>query len=132
MNPHDAVLAVEAGAHAIIVSNHGGRVLDEMAGSMDVLEDIVREVKGRIRILVDGGFRTGVDVLKAIALGADAVLIGRPVAIAAIGMGARGVTFYLNHLHHEFEQAMILTGCQNISEISRDLVKKNGSLATKL
>jgi isopentenyl diphosphate isomerase/L-lactate dehydrogenase-like FMN-dependent dehydrogenase len=132
MNPHDAVLAVEAGAHAIIVSNHGGRVLDEMAGSMDVLEDIIREVKGRIRILIDGGFRTGVDVLKALALGADAVLIGRPVAIAAIGMGARGVTFYLNHLHHEFEQAMILTGCQNISEISRDLVKKNGSLATKL
>lgn len=131
MNPHDAVLAVEAGAHAIVVSNHGGRVLDEMAGSMDVLEDIVREVKGRIRILVDGGFRTGVDVLKALALGADAVLIGRPIAIAAVGMGARGVSFYLERLHHEFEQAMILTGCQTVADISREIVKKNGAMPVR-
>ncbi|MCX7679703.1 MAG: alpha-hydroxy-acid oxidizing protein [Spirochaetes bacterium] len=132
MNPRDAVLAVEAGAHAIIVSNHGGRVLDEMAGSMDVLEDIVREVKGHIKILIDGGFRTGVDVIKALALGADAVLIGRPIAIAAVGMGSRGVTFYLKRLQHEFEQAMILTGCQTVQEISREIVHKNGALSLKL
>lgn len=131
MNPHDASLAVEAGAHAIVVSNHGGRVLDEMAGSMDVLEDIVREVKGRIRILVDGGFRTGVDVLKAVALGADAVLIGRPIAIAAVGMGSRGVSFYLERLHHEFEQAMILTGCQTVADISKEIVRKNGAVGVK-
>ncbi len=117
MNARDASLAVEAGAHAIIVSNHGGRVLDEMAGSMDVLEEIVREVKGRIRILIDGGFRTGVDVLKALALGADCVLIGRPLAIAAVGMGARGVSFYLANLKNELEQAMILTGCASVADI---------------
>ncbi len=125
MNAGDAALAVEAGAHAIIVSNHGGRVLDEMAGSMDVLDEIVAEVKGRIRIYIDGGFRTGVDVLKALALGADGVLIGRPVAIAAVGMGARGVAHYLEGLRRELEQAMILTGCGAVAEISPEAVKRN-------
>jgi len=126
MNVRDAIQAVEAGAHAIIISNHGGRVLDEMAGSMDVIEEIAGEVKGRIRILIDGGFRTGVDVLKALALGADAVLIGRPVAIAAVGMGARGVAFYLENIRRELEQAMILTGCGSVAEISPEIVKHNG------
>ena len=124
MNVRDSALAVEAGAHAIIISNHGGRVLDEMAGTVDVLEEIVREVKGHIRILIDGGFRTGVDVLKALALGAEFVLIGRPMAIAAVGMGARGVAYYLNSIKRELEQAMILTGCGSISDISGDIVRK--------
>jgi isopentenyl diphosphate isomerase/L-lactate dehydrogenase-like FMN-dependent dehydrogenase len=129
MTVRDAVLAVEAGAHGIVISNHGGRVLDEMAGTMDVLEEIVREVRGRIRIMIDGGFRTGVDVLKALALGADFVLIGRPVAIAAVGMGSRGVSFYLNSLRRELEQAMILTGCERISDISGDIVRRLGERA---
>ncbi len=124
MTVRDAALAVEAGAHGIVISNHGGRVLDEMAGTMDVLEEIVRAVRGHIRIMVDGGFRTGVDVLKALALGADYVLIGRPVAIAAVGMGARGVSFYLNSLRRELEQAMILTGCERIADISGDVVRR--------
>ncbi|HSV96367.1 MAG TPA: alpha-hydroxy-acid oxidizing protein [Spirochaetota bacterium] len=124
MTVHDAVLAVEAGAHGIVISNHGGRVLDEMAGTMDVLEEIVREVRGRIRIMIDGGFRTGVDILKALALGADFVLIGRPVAIAAVGMGARGVSFYLNSLRRELEEAMILTGSERIADISGDVVRR--------
>jgi len=93
---------------------------------MDVIEEIAGEVKGRIRILIDGGFRTGVDVLKALALGADAVLIGRPVAIAAVGMGARGVAFYLENIRRELEQAMILTGCGSVAEISPEIVKHNG------
>jgi 4-hydroxymandelate oxidase len=127
MNVRDAVMAVEAGAHAIVISNHGGRVLDEMVGSMDVLEEIVREVKGHIRILVDGGFRTGVDILKALALGAEYVLIGRPITIAAVGMCARGVSFYLSTLKRELEKAMILTGCSSVHEIPSDIVKKTNT-----
>jgi isopentenyl diphosphate isomerase/L-lactate dehydrogenase-like FMN-dependent dehydrogenase/biotin carboxylase len=126
MTVRDASMAVEAGAHAIIVSNHGGRVLDQMAGSMDVLEEIVREVRGHIRIMIDGGFRNGVDILKALALGAEFVLIGRPIAIAAVGMGARGVSFYLNTIKQELEQAMILTGCTSIADITPDIVRKIG------
>jgi len=124
MNVRDAVLAVEAGAHGIIVSNHGGRVLDEMAGSMDVLEEIVKEIKGHIHIMIDGGFRTGVDILKALALGAEYVMIGRPVTIAAVGMGVQGVSFYLNSLKKELIKAMILTGCSSIAGISPDIVRR--------
>ncbi|NMB65800.1 MAG: ATP-grasp domain-containing protein, partial [Spirochaetes bacterium] len=124
MNPRDAAMAVEAGAHAIVVSNHGGRVLDEMVGTMDVLEDIVREVRGHIHILIDGGFRTGVDILKALALGAEYVLIGRPVAIAAVGMGSEAVAYYLKSLQAELKKAMILTGCATIHDITGDIVRK--------
>jgi len=127
MNVRDAVMAVEAGAHAIVISNHGGRVLDEMVGAMDVIEEIVNEVKGHIRILIDGGFRTGVDVLKALALGAEYVLIGRPIIIAAVGMCVRGVSFYLSTLKRELEKAMILTGCSSVHEIPADIVKRTNS-----
>ncbi len=131
MNVRDAVMAVEVGAHGIVISNHGGRVLDEMVGSMDVLEEIAAAVKGHIKIIIDGGFRTGVDILKALALGADAVLIGRPIAIAAVGMGAAAVSYYLNGLRRDLEQAMILTGCNGISDITSDVVRKiNGKTLT--
>jgi len=123
MNVRDAALAVESGAHAIVVSNHGGRVLDEMVGTMDVLEDIVREVKGYIHIVIDGGFRTGADIVKALALGAEYVLIGRPVAIAAVGMGSEAVSYYLKTLQTELKKAMILTGCATITDISSDIVR---------
>lgn len=122
MTPRDAVAAAEAGAYGIIVSNHGGRVLDEMPGSMDVLASIIREVNGKLEVLVDGGFREGVDILKALALGAKAVCIGRPIAIAAVGMGAEGVTFYLNQLKKDLEKAMILTGCGDIPSITSEVV----------
>ena len=122
MNPREALMAVDAGAAAIVVSNHGGRVLDEMPGSMDVLDGIVKAVKGKAVIIVDGGFRTGVDVVKALAVGADLVLIGRPIAIAAVGMGADGVAFYINNLKSDFEKAMILTGTQKIGEITGDIL----------
>ncbi len=124
MNIRDAAMAVEAGAAAIVVSNHGGRVLDEMPGGMDVLEGIVKEVHGKISILIDGGFRTGVDILKAIAVGADQVLIGRPIAIATVGMGAEGVAFYINNLKNDLEKAMILTGSASVNTISRDIIFK--------
>jgi len=124
MNVKDAASAIKAGAYGIIVSNHGGRVLDEMMGSMDVLEQIKQEVKDDLVIIVDGGFREGVDILKALALGASAVLIGRPIAIAAVGMGSEGVSFYLNHLKKDLEKAMILTGCATIKDITSDIIKE--------
>lgn len=123
MTVWDAVAAVEAGAAAIIVSNHGGRVLDNMPGAIDVLPDIVSVVKKKIRILVEGGIRSGADVLKCIALGADAVLIGRPIAIAAFGAGIEGVEFYINSLRRELENSMILTGCRSIHDITLDVVR---------
>jgi isopentenyl diphosphate isomerase/L-lactate dehydrogenase-like FMN-dependent dehydrogenase len=124
MSAEDAVMAVEVGARCIIISNHGGRVLDEMPGSMDVIEEIVHEVKGKISILIDGGFRNGVDILKALALGADAVLIGRPMAIATVGMGAEGTAFYLKQLKRDLEKAMILTGCKTIKDIDKSIVRR--------
>ncbi len=123
MNVRDAVAAVEVGAYGIIISNHGGRVLDEMMGSMDVLEEIVREINHNLTIVIDGGFREGVDILKALALGAGAILIGRPLAIAAVGMGAEGVSYYLNYLKKDLVKAMILTGCKTIKDISPDIIK---------
>lgn len=123
MNVRDAQRAVEVGAKGIIVSNHGGRVLDEMVGSMDILEEIVKEVKGNISIMVDGGFRNGSDIIKALAVGAEHVLIGRPIAIAAVGLGAEAVNFYLKNLKSELKKGMILIGCRNIGEIKRDVVR---------
>ncbi len=124
MNVHDAELAVESGASGIILSNHGGRVLDEMAGSMDLLPEIVSKVKGKTIIMIDGGFRTGVDIIKAVALGADAVLIGRPIAIAAVGMGQKGTHYYLRHLKKDLEKTMILTGCKTIADITEEIIRK--------
>ncbi len=124
LNPEDARLAVEAGAKGIIISNHGGRVLDGMAGSMDVLESIVDEVRGEITILIDGGFRSGTDIVKALALGADLVCIGRPVAIAAVGMGTNGVSFYLQHLKEDLRRTMILTGFQDIPSIDGSIIRR--------
>jgi len=123
MNVKDAESAVKAGAYGIIVSNHGGRVLDEMMGSMDVLSDIVHAVNNSIVVLIDGGFREGVDILKALALGAKAVLIGRPLAIAAVGMGANGVSYYLNNLKKDMQKAMILTGCRDVTELTPDIIR---------
>ncbi|MBN1594189.1 MAG: alpha-hydroxy-acid oxidizing protein [Candidatus Coatesbacteria bacterium] len=122
MTVWDAVAAVEAGAAAIIVSNHGGRVLDNMPGALHVLSDIVSVVKDKVTILVDGGIRSGADVLKCIALGADAVLIGRPISVAAFGAGIEGVEFYMNSIRRELENSMILTGCATIADIGRDVI----------
>ena len=89
---------------------------------MDVLPDIVKVAKGRVSILIDGGFRSGVDIIKALALGADMVLIGRPVAVAAVGMYDRGVAFYLEQIRKELIHAMILTGCDTLADIPEDCI----------
>jgi len=118
MTVDEAKLAVEAGAKAIVVSNHGGRILDHTPGVAKVLPSIANTVKGKITIFADGGVRCGVDVLKYLALGADAVLVGRPVITGAFGGGAEGVRLVLETMAKELKQAMILTGCKNLAEIS--------------
>lgn len=122
MTVDEALLAVEAGVDAIVVSNHGGRVLDETPGVAEVLPQIAKAVKGKVKILADGGIRSGVDVLKMIALGADAVLIGRPFVTASFGGQREGVSEYINGLKGELKSAMVLTGCKNIESIDSKIL----------
>ncbi len=122
MSVEDALLAKEVGAKGIVVSNHGGRVLDSMPATIDVLPEIASAVKGKMTVFIDGGFRSGVDVFKALALGADAVLIGRPVSIYAVGGGIDGVKLYLNKIISELKEVMILTGAQSIKDITSNMV----------
>lgn len=122
MTVEDAELALAAGADAIVVSDHGGRVFDHTPGTADVLPEIAQRVKGKMTILVDGGIRAGADVLKMIALGADAVLIGRPFSVAAIGGGKEGVEAYIKQLTTELKQAMVLTGTADLKTVSSDII----------
>ena len=124
MTVEDALMAVEAGVDAIVVSNHGGRVLDCTPGAADVLPAIAEAVKGKLTILVDGGVRTGVDVLKLIGLGADGVLIGRPFVTASFGAGKEGVEMYVNKVIGELEATMRLTGCQSVKDIDNKVIYK--------
>jgi 4-hydroxymandelate oxidase len=113
----DALAAREAGAAAIVVSNHGGRVLDHTPGAADVLPEIARAVGSDLTVLADGGVRSGGDVLKMLALGARAVLVGRPLAIGAVGAGAEGVRLTLDQMRNELKVAMILTGCAELRDV---------------
>jgi NAD(P)H-dependent flavin oxidoreductase YrpB (nitropropane dioxygenase family) len=117
MTPDEALLALDAGVAGIVVSNHGGRVLDHTPGTAEVLGGIAKAVAGRCAVLVDGGVRSGADVLKMLALGADAVLIGRPVAVAAVGGGAEGVAALLGGIRDELARAMLLTGVASAAEV---------------
>ena len=125
MNAKSALAAIEAGADAIVVSNHGGRVMDTMPGTAEVLPEVVNAVAGRVKILVDGGVREGIDILKMLALGADAVMIGRPICIAAFGGNQEGVEFYLDQKRSELKKAMILTGCPSIKYIDPSVIVRN-------
>lgn len=122
MTVDEAKIAEEAGASAIVVSNHGGRILDSTPGVAEVLSAIAQEMKGKITIFADGGVRSGVDVLKYLALGADAVLVGRPIIVGAFGGGAQGVQLVLETMAKELKQAMILTGRENISDINSSVI----------
>lgn len=122
MTVSEAEMAVEVGAAAIVVSNHGGRVLDHTPGTAEVLPEIAAAVNGRIPVIVDGGVRTGVDVLKMLALGANAVMIGRPLIIGGYGGGAEGVALLLRRMTNELKQAMILTGCATLQDINIDVL----------
>ncbi len=121
-SPLDASRAIDCGASGIIVSNHGGRVLDTVAASLDLLAQVVEAVAGRAPVLLDGGIRRGTDVLKGIALGASAVLIGRPIAHGLAVAGAFGVSHVLRLLRDEFELAMALTGCERLADITPALL----------
>jgi 4-hydroxymandelate oxidase len=118
----DAVRAVEYGAQGIIVSNHGGRQLDTAIPSITALPEVVDAVAGRAEVYVDGGIRRGTDVIKSIALGARAVMIGRPVLWGLAVDGESGVAAVLELLRQEIDVAMALTGARNVSELTRDLV----------
>jgi (S)-2-hydroxy-acid oxidase len=122
LTAEDATLAVGAGVDAIVVSNHGGRQLDGSPAGLTALPEVVDAVAGRIPVLMDGGIRRGTDILKALALGADAVLTARPLAMALAAEGEAGVSRALEILYDEFENAMALTGCRTVDEITRDLV----------
>ncbi|MBW4642517.1 MAG: alpha-hydroxy-acid oxidizing protein [Goleter apudmare HA4340-LM2] len=118
----DAVRAVEHGAKAIVVSNHGGRQLDGAIASLDALPEIVAAVDGQVEVLLDGGIRRGIDILKALALGAKAVLIGRPVLWGLAIGGKLGVSHVISLLQHELDIAMALSGCATLQDIDPSLV----------
>jgi 4-hydroxymandelate oxidase len=122
LRPDDAVRAVESGVDGIIVSNHGGRQLDTVPATIEVLPKIVEVVQGRAEIWLDGGVRRGTDILKAVALGARAVLIGRPVLWGLATDGQVGVEHILTLLREEFDLAMMLSGCATVDDITPDLI----------
>ena len=129
MTAEDAQLALQAGADGIMVSNHGGRQLDSCLATIDVLPEVVKAVNGRAPVLLDGGIRRGTDVIKALALGATAVGIGKPMFFALAVDGEKGVVNVLQMLKQETEAAMALCGCRATSDITRHHVTRhpNGS-----
>jgi 4-hydroxymandelate oxidase len=120
----DAVRAVEYGAQAIVVSNHGGRQLDGAIASLDALPDIIAAVDGKAEVLLDGGIRRGTDILKALAYGAKAVLIGRPVLWGLAVAGKIGVSHIISLLQDELNLAMALSGCASLGDIDSSLVSQ--------
>jgi isopentenyl diphosphate isomerase/L-lactate dehydrogenase-like FMN-dependent dehydrogenase len=119
LTAEDGRLACEHGAAAVVVSNHGGRQLDGVSSSLDALEEVVEAVDGRAEVLLDGGVRRGTDVLKALALGARAVLIGRAMVWGLAAAGEEGVTDVLRLLQREVELGLALLGCASPADVSR-------------
>jgi len=122
-HPEDARRAVDAGVHALMVSNHGGRQLDTVPAAVELLPAIADAVNGSLPLMLDGGIRRGTDVVKAIALGARAVAVGRPVFWGLAVGGEEGVAHVLEILRTELERALILCGCGSLSDVTRDLVR---------
>jgi 4-hydroxymandelate oxidase len=123
----DAKLALEHGASGIIVSNHGGRQLDTAPATIDVLTDVVDAIAGKLPVLLDGGVRRGTDVMKALCLGAKAVLIGRPVLWGLAVGGEEGVLGVLNMLRDELDLALALCGCPSVQQLNRDFILQQES-----
>lgn len=124
MTVKGALKAKEAGAAAIVVSNHGGRVLDQCPATAEVLPSIVKAVKGAMTVLVDGGIRSGTDIFKALAMGADGVLICRPFVTAAYGGGQEGAKELIGRLAQELSDTMAMCGAHSLSEITSDMIIK--------
>jgi len=127
LSTKDAELALKAGAKAIVVSNHGGRISDSIISPVECLEEVSKAVGKDVLIIYDGGIRSGADVFKVIALGADLVMIGRPVMIYAVGGGIQGVRQYIDKITNELKKMMVFTGIKSIEEIKeygRNFLKK--------
>lgn len=124
LSVEDARLAVQHGMDGIVVSNHGGRQLDGSVASLDVLPEIVDAVGGQIAVLFDSGIRTGVDIIKALALGAKAVLVGRPVIYGLGIAGKEGARYVLAGLLADLDQSMGLAGLQSLTELHRGILRK--------
>ena len=123
MTVRGALKAREAGAAAIVVSNHGGRVLDQCPATAEVLPAIVDALKGSgVKVLVDGGIRSGVDVFKALAMGADAVIIARPFVSAVYGGAEEGVKLYIDKIGGELADTMSMCGAKTLADITRDMI----------
>ena len=122
MTVKGAQKALEAGAAGIVVSNHGGRVQDGVPATASVLPAIAQAVKGQMVVLVDGGIRTGVDVCKALALGADACILARPYVTAVYGGQAEGVKVLTDKLKGELQDTMAMCGVHSLSEISGNMI----------
>lgn len=123
MTAKSALKAVEAGADAIIVSNHGGRVLSDSPATAEVLAEIADAVAGKATVIVDGGIRSGMDMFKAYALGANVCLICRPVLISYYGGGQEGMECYFDKLKTELVDTMYMCGARKISDITRDMIR---------
>ena len=124
MTVKGAEKALKAGASGIVVSNHGGRVLDQCPATAQVLPEIAAAVGGRMKILVDGGIRSGVDVFKAIALGANAVIIARPYVTALYGGKEEGIKIYTEKIGEELRDTMFMCGANSLSEITAEMVSQ--------
>lgn len=120
INPFDANLAQDVGADALVISNHGGRTLDTLPTPIDVLPEIYKQTRGKIPLIVDSGIRRGTDVFKALALGASAVMIGRPIMYGLATAGALGVAHSIRLLRDELELTMALCGCETLTDIGSD------------
>ncbi|KAI8544732.1 hypothetical protein RHMOL_Rhmol08G0318000 [Rhododendron molle] len=123
LTAEDAIKAMEIGVAGIVVSNHGARQLDYSPASITVLEQVVRAVGGKIPVLIDGGVRRGTDIFKALALGAQAVLIGRPILYGLAAKGEYGVQRVIEMLKAELELTMALSGCPTLKDITRSHVR---------
>jgi len=132
LHPQDAVLAADCGADAVVVSNHGGRNLDVTMAPIEVLPDILQALGGRIPVIVDSGFRRGSDVVKALALGADMVYVGRSTLYGVGAGGEAGATRAINIFREEIDRVMALIGCPDIAGLNRDylVLPKNVKAAT--
>ena len=122
LHPQDAVIAAGCGVDGVIVSNHGGRVLDGVRAPIDVLPEFVDAVGGRMTVIVDSGFRRGADVVKALALGAHAVLVGRATLYGVAAGGEAGAARAMSILHEEIDRVLALLGCPGVAQLSRDFL----------
>lgn len=133
MNGEDAKAACDAGADAIVVSNHGGRIADYSRATIEVLPEVKKAVGSKVTIMIDGGFRRGTDVLKALALGAKAVLIGRPIYWSVAAAGSEGVSTVITKLTEELRRSMIICGIQSLEKVDEHILirQEQKDLATE-